>query len=88
LTVSANRRTVPSVATLNVSLPDAMREFVDNEVARGAYPTASAYVQELIRRDLRRMQARQAVLDGFASGDGGTWADLRGQLRATIVQPR
>jgi antitoxin ParD1/3/4 len=73
LTVSANVNRLGLVATLNVSLPDSMREFVDGEVASGDYGTASAYVQHLIRRDRRRAEVRKMLLDGIASGPAGTY---------------
>jgi antitoxin ParD1/3/4 len=70
------------MATLNVSLPDSMRAFVDREVSSGEYGTASAYVQELIRRDRRRAEVRQLLLDGIASGSAGVYDDaFRSRLR-------
>lgn len=70
------------MATLNVSLPDEMRAFVDGEVARGDYGTASAYVQQLIRRDHRRAEVRQMMLDGIESGSAGVYDDaFRQRLR-------
>jgi antitoxin ParD1/3/4 len=71
------------MATLNVSLPDVMREFVDAEVASGDYGTASAYIQQLIRRDRRRAEVRQMLLDGLASGSAGAYDDeFRARMRA------
>jgi antitoxin ParD1/3/4 len=70
------------MATLNVSLPDAMRSFVDGEVASGDYGTASAYIQQLIRRDKRRAEVRQMLLDGIVSGSAGTYDDsFRARMR-------
>ena len=70
------------MATLNVSLPDAMRAFVDGEVASGDYGTASAYIQQLIRRDKRRAEVRQLLLDGIASGSAGAYDDaFRARMR-------
>jgi antitoxin ParD1/3/4 len=70
------------VATLNVSLPDEMRAFVDGEVSRGDYGTASAYVQQLIRRDRRRAEVRQMMIDGIESGSAGLYDDgFRQRLR-------
>ena len=70
------------MATLNVSLPDEMRAFVDGEVARGDYGTASAYVQQLIRRDRRRAEVRQMMIDGLESGSAGVYDDaFRQRLR-------
>jgi antitoxin ParD1/3/4 len=70
------------MATLNISLPDSMRAFVDSEVASGDYGTASAYMQQLIRRDKRRAEVRQMILDGIASESVGEFDDaFRQEMR-------
>ena len=40
--------------TMNISVPDSLKQFVDNQVAEGHYSSASEYVRELIRADERR----------------------------------
>jgi antitoxin ParD1/3/4 len=71
-----------TMATLNISLPDSMRAFVDSEVASGDYGTASAYMQQLIRRDKRRAEVRQMILDGIASESVGEFDDaFRQEMR-------
>lgn len=52
---------------MNISLPDAMKEFVDQQVEARGYGTSSEYVRDLIRREQDRLQLRQLVLDGAAS---------------------
>jgi antitoxin ParD1/3/4 len=52
------------MGTMNISLPDPLREFVDGQVARGGYGTSSEYVRELIRRDQERLKLRALMLDG------------------------
>ena len=37
------------MSTLNISLPEQMRQFIDEQVASGGYSTASEYVRELVR---------------------------------------
>lgn len=44
------------MATMNVSLPDKMREWVDEQTASGRYGNASDYVRDLIRRDQDRAE--------------------------------
>jgi antitoxin ParD1/3/4 len=60
------------MATMNVSLPDALKAFVEGQVETGRYANASDYVRDLIRRDQERAQklaAMQALVDeGLASG--------------------
>lgn len=46
---------------MNISLPEAMRRFVEDEVIKGSYGSASEYFRELLRE---RQRARaQAVLE-------------------------
>ena len=52
---------------MNISLPDALRFYVDDRVARGDYGTSSEYVRDLIRKDQGRRQLRDLLLDGAAS---------------------
>ncbi|MDF0601048.1 type II toxin-antitoxin system ParD family antitoxin [Psychromarinibacter sp. C21-152] len=60
------------MATMNVSLPDAMKEWVEAQAETGRYANASDYVRDLIRRDQDRRQALaelEAEIDkGLASG--------------------
>jgi antitoxin ParD1/3/4 len=60
------------MATMNVSLPDPMKAWVEEQANGGKYGNASDYVRDLIRRDQERQDAivrLQALIDeGFASG--------------------
>ena len=57
------------MATMNVSLPDPMREWVEAQVKGGEYANASDYVRDLIRHDQRRLQElNAAIADGMVSG--------------------
>jgi len=57
------------MATLNVSMPDAMREWVDAQVEAGEYANASDYIRDLIRHDQReRDRVRLALMEGEQSG--------------------
>jgi antitoxin ParD1/3/4 len=42
--------------TMNISLPDSMKAFVDEQMAADGYGTASEYVRDLIRADQRRSE--------------------------------
>jgi antitoxin ParD1/3/4 len=55
-------------ATMNISLPDALKSFVDEQVAAESYGSASEYVRELLRRERDRVRFRTLVHQGFASG--------------------
>jgi len=58
------------MATMNISLPDELRAFADEQVAAHLFASSSEYVRELIRRDRDNTRLRQAVLDGIGSRDG------------------
>jgi antitoxin ParD1/3/4 len=58
------------MGTMNISLPDSLRDFVDTQVAQRGYGTSSEYVRELIRRDQDRMHLRGLLLSGAASETG------------------
>ena len=55
------------MGTMNISLPDPLRDFVDQQVASGAYGTSSEYLRELIRHDRDRLQLRAMLLEGAES---------------------
>lgn len=56
-----------AMSTMNISLPDALKSFVDEQVASRGYATSSEYVRELIRRDQERQRLRKVLLAGAAS---------------------
>nr|WP_015061128.1 type II toxin-antitoxin system ParD family antitoxin [Pseudomonas sp. K-62]BAM13964.1 transcriptional regulator [Pseudomonas sp. K-62] len=43
------------MATMNVSLPDPMKDWVEAQAGTGRYANASDYVRDLIRRDQDRL---------------------------------
>ena len=55
------------MSTMNISLPETLKEFVDEQVAQGGYGTSSEYVRELIRKDQGRLQLRNLLLEGAGS---------------------
>jgi antitoxin ParD1/3/4 len=66
---------IATMATMNVSLPDPMKAWVEAQTQDGRYSNASDYVRDLIRRDQDRQQAivelQQLVDEGLASGPAG-----------------
>jgi antitoxin ParD1/3/4 len=56
------------MSTMNISLPEALRNFVDSQVSRRDYASSSEYVRALIRRDQERHQLRERLLEGQGSG--------------------
>jgi len=43
-----------AMASLNISLPEALKQYVEGQVASGDWGTPSEYVRELIRQDKER----------------------------------
>lgn len=77
------------MATMNISLPDLLKSFVDEQVTRAGYGTSSEYVRDLIRRDQDRVQLRTLLLAGAKSPPVGV-ADAAyfSTLRADIDKRR
>ena len=70
------------MTTMNVSLPDELKNFVDSQIQSGNYGSTSEYVRDLIRRDHDRRQLRAALLEGARSpitsnADAAYFASLR-----------
>ncbi|QHE84488.1 ribbon-helix-helix domain-containing protein [Hydrogenophaga sp. BPS33] len=52
---------------MNISLPDTLKSFVDEQVVERGFGTSSEDVRELMRKDLDRLQLRSLLLAGSAS---------------------
>lgn len=65
----------PAMSTMNISLPDPLKSFVDEQVSQRGYGSSSEYVRELIRKDQDRLQLRALLLDGASSAPSATAAD-------------
>ena len=55
------------MSTMNISLPETLKSFVDEQVSTRGYSTSSEYVRELIRKDQDRQRLRALLLEGAAS---------------------
>ena len=74
------------MATMNISLPDPLKQFVDAQVEGGSYGTSSEYVRALIRREQDREALRELLLEGARSpqtvvADAGYFERLRRRAR-------
>lgn len=79
------------MATMNISLSDGLREFVDERVAEGGYSTSSEYVRELIRKDRDLQRLRKLLLEGAASElleplDDSYFEELKAQARRPAAE--
>lgn len=75
------------MTTMNISLPDALKSFVDAQVRAHGFGSSSEYVRGLIRRDLERERLRGLLLEGATSepavtADDAWFRDLRARVGA------
>lgn len=75
------------MTTMNISLPDGLKAFVDQQVSRRGYGTSSEYVRELIRKDQDRVKLHGLLMAGASSApsdpvDQGYFDDLRQRVRS------
>ena len=57
---------------MNISLPDVMKAFVEEQVNSGGFGSVSEYVRELVRRDQKEraeIRLETLLLEGIESGD-------------------
>ena len=55
------------MSTMNISLPETLKSFVDQQVDARSYSSSSEYVRALIRTDQDRQRLRSLLLEGAAS---------------------
>ena len=55
------------MSTMNISLPETLRTFVDTQVTDGDYGSSSEYVRELLRKERDRVRLRNLLVDGLNS---------------------
>lgn len=76
------------MTTFNISLPDSMRVFIDEQVKQKGYSTASEYIHHLIRQEQEREEQKRLevlLLEGLESGElieinDQWWENKRSQL--------
>ena len=82
--------------SMNISLPEPLREWVEAQIKRGRYGNASEYLRELIRRDQERQaqeRLEQLLLDGIRSGAASPltkkdWAEVRADVTKRLEKRR
>lgn len=77
-------------STLNLSLTDELRAFVDENCGDGTlYATPSEFVRDLLRQRkllIEAERARDAILDGYQDAIAGRTVRFDGNLRRLIAQ--
>ncbi|WP_319422435.1 type II toxin-antitoxin system ParD family antitoxin [Pleurocapsa sp. FMAR1] len=79
---------------MNISLPESMRAYVEEQIKNGDYGTVSEYMRDLIRRDRDRKEQNRLeslLLEGLNSGEAtpiteNDWAEIRAVVKAKIEQ--
>ena len=74
------------MVTMNISLSEALKNFVDEQVSQGGYVSSSEYVRDLLRREQGRLQLRSMLLEGINSDPAGVaddayFDDLKRKIR-------
>jgi antitoxin ParD1/3/4 len=64
------------MATMNISLPNDLKTFVDTQVQDHNYTGSSEYLRELIRKDQAKTQLRTLLLEGATSPLGSEVTDV------------
>lgn len=80
------------MATMNISMPGPMKDWVQVQIESGKYASSSDYVRDLIRRDQQRAEKLQvlqaAVTEGLESGVGDKSMDeIRARARRLAKNP-
>ena len=76
------------MATMNISLPDEMKEWAESRTAGGQYANVSDYVRDLIRRDIKRTEGIARLQAEIDKGRAGPFSEYNstGELLAEIRQ--
>lgn len=81
--------------SMNISLPDPLKQFVDGQIAKGRYSSASEYVRELIRADEKRKaedQLEALLLEGLHGKEAAftrdDWQAIRQEALAQVKKVR
>jgi antitoxin ParD1/3/4 len=80
--------------SINISLPDTMRAYVEELVAQGGYSSVSEYFRELVRQDQKhraKEQLQTMLLEGLNSGNATEmtaqdWEDIRKTVTFKILK--
>ena len=77
--------------SMNISLPDPLKQYVDGQISTGRYSSASEYVRELIRADEKRKAEEQLeakLLEGLNSAESeltpADWRAIRKEALAKV----
>ena len=78
--------------SMNIFLPEPLKEFVDGQIAAGRYSSASEYVRELIRADEKKRNAAERLeallVEGLQGAEteltAADWSEIRQEAVAQV----
>lgn len=76
------------MTTMNISIPETLKSFVDSRVTSGGFGSHSEYIRALVRKDEQEAAKdalRTLIADGLRSPEARPWAQLRDELAARSV---
>ena len=82
------------MTTVNISLPETLKSFLDKEVKEGGYSTTSEYLRTLIRQAQKQkvQEVLEAqLLEGLASGQATEmtakdWQAIRQEVKSSVAK--
>lgn len=86
------------MSTMNISLPDEMKNWVEDEVKQGGFASASEFFRQLVRdakarkeNQARDMRLQALLIEGVESGEGELvtaewWTNLRAEMEAELAR--
>jgi antitoxin ParD1/3/4 len=82
------------MSSINISLPETMRDWVENQVRLGGFSTASEFIRQLIREAQKQYVEKEIeakLLQGLASGEATEmsqkdWQDIRAEVQRRITR--
>jgi antitoxin ParD1/3/4 len=80
-----------STVTMNISLTEDLKSFVDTRMQAKGYSSTSEYVRDLVRRDVERQSEERFVAlieEGIASGPGRSWEEIRADFDQRLSKHR
>ena len=66
--------------TMNISMPESLKFFVDERVRLRGYSSHSEYLRDLVRKDeleAAKDKMRELIMDGLNSPPGRSWNDIK-----------
>ena len=74
------------MTTMNISLPDDMKAYVDEQVRMKGYSSSSEFIRDLIRQRRNEIEELRAkIIEGMESGDPQPADEVIARLRARLL---